>query len=173
MQSGKILVAEHRGTYILKFVGDVRLTLCNTIEACLEKMYEKPDFKSLIIDLRETQGIDSTSLGLLAKLSLKVKQKFKIVPTLISTNDDITRVLLSMGFDQVFMIMNEPEEHIHGLQEMPCLGVSEEEAQAKVLEAHQVLVALNRKNQEVFQELIDTLKSENGVKSPDGLTSAR
>jgi hypothetical protein len=59
------------------------------------------------------------------------------------------------------------------LQEIPCLGVSEEEAQAKVLEAHQVLVALNRKNQEVFQELIDTLKGENGEKCADGLTSAR
>lgn len=173
MQSGKILVAEHQGTYILKFVGDVRLTLCNTIEACLEKIYHKPDFKSIIVDLRQTAAIDSTSLGLLAKLSLNVKHKFHIIPTLISTNDDITRVLFSMGFDQVFMIINEPEEHIHGLQEMPCLGVSEEEAQAKVLEAHQVLGALNRKNQEVFQELIDTLKAENGEKNVDGLTSAR
>jgi anti-anti-sigma factor len=164
MQSGKILMAEHNGTYIIKFVGDVRLTMCNTIEACLAKVFEKPGFKSIIVDLRETEAIDSTSLGLLAKLSLQAKQKFNLVPTLISTNDDVTRVLLSMGFDQVFMIINEPEEHMHGLQEMPCLAVSEAEAQAKVLEAHQTLVALNQKNRAEFQDLINILQ-ENTVEN--------
>ncbi|KKL24406.1 hypothetical protein LCGC14_2415620, partial [marine sediment metagenome] len=30
MEAGKILVSQHDGTYVIKLVGDVRVTLCTT-----------------------------------------------------------------------------------------------------------------------------------------------
>ena len=35
MTQGRILLGEHKGVYLLKFVGDVRVNLCVTMDTCL------------------------------------------------------------------------------------------------------------------------------------------
>jgi len=104
MEAGRILVGEHDGVYLLKFVGDVRVTLCATMDGFLHELLERDDFRSVLVDLTETDGIDSTALGLLAKLSLETQRRFGVVPTLVSTRPDITRVLRAMGFPERFLI---------------------------------------------------------------------
>ena len=59
-------------------------------------------FKSVVVDLSHTESIDSTSLGLLAKLSIQADRRFGYRPILVSTQADITRILCSMGLDDVF-----------------------------------------------------------------------
>ena len=39
MQAGKILVAQHQGAFVIKLVGDVRLTLCTTIDDYFSEMF--------------------------------------------------------------------------------------------------------------------------------------
>ena len=112
MNTGKILVAQSQGIYIIKFVGDVRLNLCSTLDQYTDHMFESEEFKTVIIDLTETQCIDSTSLGQLAKISILYKEKYGQLPTIISTQDDINRILMSMGFDQVFYIVKELVSHV-------------------------------------------------------------
>jgi anti-anti-sigma factor len=160
MANGKLLVAEQDGVHVLKFVGDVRVTLGPTIDAFLTALMKTEDFRSVIIDLTETKGIDSTSLGFLAKISIGAKDIFGIVPTIVSTNDDITRILLSMGFDQVFLIIKEPMESSIEMGEVPVKDVAEEDLREKVLEAHQVLMQLNEDNQNTFRDLVVALQRE-------------
>ncbi|MBU2712458.1 STAS domain-containing protein [Zooshikella harenae] len=160
MTAGKIQFAENEGTYVLKFVGDVRLTLCSTLDTFLDKMFAQPDFKSVIVDLTETEGIDSTSLGLLAKLSIQAKKRLGLVPTVVSTNEDITRILLSMGFDQVFILVREQAHPSQSLQEVPVEECSEESAKQKVLDAHKVLMSLNEKNRQAFKDLVKSLECD-------------
>ena len=85
MAAGRVLVAMHQEAWVVKMVGDVRMTLCNTIDYCLQKMFDDSKFQTVIVDLTETEGIDSTSLGLLAKLSIRTKQRLHKVPTIVST----------------------------------------------------------------------------------------
>ncbi len=47
---GRILVAVHNGVYMLKFVGDVRVTLCATVDDYLERMFSDTEFKSVLVD---------------------------------------------------------------------------------------------------------------------------
>ena len=75
MSEGRILAASHDGAYVLRLVGDVRLTLCATIDDFIDRMFADPDFASIWVDLCEAEGMDSTTLGMLAKLALKVKAK--------------------------------------------------------------------------------------------------
>ncbi|WP_252179242.1 STAS domain-containing protein [Endozoicomonas sp. 4G] len=158
MTTGKILFAKNNGTHVVKLVGEVRLTLCSS----LEKMLNKPDFTSVIIDLTDADTIDSTSLGLLAKLSIQTKKNLGLVPVIISTKDDITRILLSVGFDRVFVIVRELEgyENLNlDMQEIICEGNLEQSAQARqVLDAHQVLMGMNKGNQKAFSELVKQLE---------------
>jgi anti-anti-sigma factor len=160
MANGKLLVAETDGVHVLKFVGDVRVTLGPTIDAFLTSLLETVDFKSVIIDLTETEGIDSTSLGFIAKISIGAKNSFGIIPTIVSTNEDITRILLSMGFDQVFLIIKEPMESSVQMGEVPVKNMAEEDLRKKVVEAHEVLMRLNEENQNTFKDLVVALQRE-------------
>ena len=158
MSTGNILTAETDGVYILKFTGDIRLNLCSALDAFLEEMFKDPSFETVLIDLTEAEGIDSTSLGLIAKISIQAKERFDLVPTIISVNDDITRILLSMGFDEVFMIVQEPLMNQNDLSALPDREASESEVQQKVLEAHRYLMGMNQQNHDTFKELVTVLE---------------
>ncbi|MEE8078716.1 MAG: STAS domain-containing protein, partial [Pseudomonadales bacterium] len=127
LMPGRILVGSHEGVYILLFEGDVRLTLCTAVDGYLEKMFKDRSFKSVVVNLSRTQSIDSTSLGLLAKLSIQADKLFNYRPTLVSTQVDVTRILMSMGFDDVFNIVEEPLEHKEQLGELPVINSSRED----------------------------------------------
>ncbi|MNT84274.1 hypothetical protein D3C72_2242660 [compost metagenome] len=77
----------------------MRLTLCSALDATIEKIFTALNFSAIVIDLTETESIDSTTLGLLAKLSILSRQKVGLLPTVVTTNPDISRLLQSMGFD--------------------------------------------------------------------------
>lgn len=159
MEAGRILVGEHDGVYLLKFVGDVRVTLCATMDGFLHELLERENFRSVLVDLTETDGIDSTALGLLAKLSLETQRRFGVVPTLVSTRPDITRVLRAMGFDDVFHIVESPLTEPGQLGELPCVECDEEALRQRVLDAHRTLMALNDSNRECFRDLVVALEA--------------
>ncbi len=156
---GRILVARYDGVYLMKFVGDVRVTLCAAVDAFFDSMLSDAEFKSVVVDLSRTTGIDSTSLGILAKLSIRTRERFGFVPTLISVNPDITRVLITMGFDDVFRIIEAPIEHKEQFGELATLNCSEEDMRQRVLDAHRILMSLNDGNREAFKDLVATLEA--------------
>ena len=160
MSTGKIQFAEQSGTFILKFVGEVRLTLCSALDATIEKIFTSLNFSAIVIDLTETRSIDSTTLGLLAKLSILSRQKIGLLPTVVTTHDDITRLLQSMGFDQVFNIVESPLPCPECLADLPSQDQSEDVVKAKVLEAHQILMSLNESNREAFHDLVSALERQ-------------
>ncbi len=159
MSDGAIYYACCDGHYVLKFVGDVRLTLCSTIERHLETVLQRKDVTDTLVDLTETENIDSTSLGLIAKLAIKAAEKGMPQPTLVSTHEDITRILLGMGFDRVFVLLQELPVSRCDLQQVPFVQESEEEVRMRILDAHRVLIGLNDDNREVFKDLVATLEN--------------
>jgi len=157
---GRILVGDHKGVYVLLFQGDVRLTLCTAVDSFLNRMFEDAGFRSVVVDLGQTESIDSTSLGLLAKLSIQAGQRFGHRPTLVSTRPDITRVLVTTGLDDVFNLVDQPLQHDEQLGELPCRAASENEMRARVLEAHRFLMDMNESNRAAFQDLVITLEED-------------
>lgn len=160
MSDYKILQAEQQGVYVLKFIGEIRLNLCSTLDNLVETITNNPEFRTVIIDLTETEVIDSTTLGLLAKIAMAAEKRSQFLPTLISTNPDITRIITSMGFDRIFIIVREPASRIEELEEIPVLRASEQQVRDKVLDAHRVLMGLNNRNREEFRNLVRALECE-------------
>ncbi len=160
MSRCKILQAESGGVYVLKLIGEVRLNSCSSIDASIDAITQDPSFATLVVDLSETTLIDSTTLGLLAKLAVKVRAKSHFMPSVISTNPDITRILQTMGFDSVFIILQEPAENHAALVELQQKELDEEALRAKVLCAHRVLMELNEHNREQFKDLVRSLEVE-------------
>ncbi len=73
ISQGKILFTEQDETYVMKFLGDVRVTLGPAISNFVSHIGTCRNYKSMVVDLTETTAIDSTSLGMLAKISIKIK----------------------------------------------------------------------------------------------------
>ncbi|WBE24582.1 anti-sigma factor antagonist RssC [Denitrificimonas caeni] len=159
MSDGKIQCAEYGDTFILKCIGEVRLTFCSALNEVIEKILKTHAFKSIVIDLTEVISIDSTTLGLLAKLSILSKRKYGMLPTLASTNPDVSRVLESMGFNQVFNLVHTATPCPECLDDLPEQDQSEELVKARVLEAHRILMSLNQSNRDEFRDLVSALES--------------
>ncbi|MNZ30348.1 hypothetical protein D3C78_476170 [compost metagenome] len=97
-------------------------------------------------------------MGLLAKLSILSRQKVGLLPTVVTTNPDISRLLQSMGFDQVFNIVDRPIPCPECLTDLPSQDQNEDVVRSKVLEAHKILMGLNDSNREAFHDLVNALE---------------
>ena len=158
MSEGNIFVAQGQGVYVLKFEGDVRLTLCSALNAFLEELFKKPDLEAVYIDLCDAKAIDSTTLGFIAKIAILSQRYLGKRPVLISVNPDIDRLLVSVGFDQVFDLVAERFEQLDDSQALQEMDASEEEVKERVLEAHRILIELNEENRAKFEDLVETLE---------------
>lgn len=163
------MFSAHDGAYVLKLTGDVRVPMCATLDRFIEGMFENPALNAVVIDLSETQIIDSTALGLLAKIAIYYDKKFQSKPLLLSPNPDITRILLSMGFPQVFDLREEGLSSRPAMSALPRVKCSEDNACEKVLEAHRILMSMNDNNREIFKDVVNALEqaSEQAVSSKD------
>lgn len=162
MSNGRVLMANHQGNYVVKLTGDVRMTLCTTIDSCLDSMVDDSRFSSVIVDVTEAEGIDSTSLGMLAKISRIAAPKMGQNPLLISTKPDITRVIESMGFkDLVFTIVDQADlDEAAELKEQNAGVPDENTARDRVLEAHKILMSLNENNRKTFLDLVECIENQ-------------
>ena len=161
MQLGQIQVANHQGAYLIKLIGDVRVSLCGSFDQYIETILSSDKFISVIIDLTEAEGIDSTSLGMLAKISIEARSRFNLTPVIVSNCESINRLIKSMGFDHVFDIRDRAPECVSELSELPYVNCSEEGMREKVLNAHKVLMGLCEENEAKFKELVNALEQDN------------
>lgn len=161
MNPGKIKVAANSGVYVIQLSGDVRLNMCSALEEYLDKMFDDEAFKTVLIDLSQAEGVDSTTLGQLAKISIISQQKYNLIPSIITPRTDITRILLSMGFDKVFYLLSDQTEEYGELNELNCPMENEDQIREKVIAAHEILMSLNEDNKNTFQELVDCLQNKN------------
>lgn len=159
MKPGKIGVADHDGVNVIKMSGDVRLTLCLSFDAYIEDMFASDNFCAVIFDLTEAEAIDSTTLGLMAKISLLAKARGEDQPTILSTAAGINRLLECMGFAEIFTIVDSMAETLSADVCLPEGDLDECRTKTKVIEAHKILMDLNDKNANTFRDLVNTLEN--------------
>ena len=143
----------------MRLVGDVRLRLGAAAEEFIERMFQDQPVRSVVVDLSDTEGIDSTALGVLARLATLARKRRSFIPTLVSTRADITRLLVTMGFDDIFHIIEDPLRHETQLGELPETDLSPDELRCRVLAAHRNLMSLNEGNREEFEDLVAMLEA--------------
>jgi anti-anti-sigma factor len=158
--SSRILVAEEEGIYLIKLVGDVRVVLCCCLNDYIETIFSKGDAKEVVIDLMDASGADSTTLGLLAKLAIFSKREFSLKPKVFCHHDEIFKTLETMGFDDIFEIIDGEAPTSTELKALSEDAVDMELCRKNVLEAHKLLVELNPESRSDFMDLIRTLESQ-------------
>jgi anti-anti-sigma factor len=173
MVNGKVLHATHDGIHALRFVGDIRYTLSPSIERFLKEIFSGPPPAGFIIDLTETDSIDSTNLGLLARIAKSMRTLNGSRVTILSDRSDITAVLTSMAFDEVFDIVSHTSVQTGAEKELARQSADKETLTHTVLEAHRALMELSEHNEQMFRDVVTALEKnmkavgddKSGVKS--------
>ncbi len=161
MNCGQILYAVHDGTWVLRLRGDVRATWCTALDALLERMFADEALCAVVIDLREATNIDSTMLGLLARIAIRCRTRLNMQPVLIAPNADIRRLLDSMCLDSVFSIADDAVAAAgYACVELQVLETPEADLRRQVADAHRVLMDIDERNRAVFHDVVATLDGQ-------------
>jgi len=158
MSDCRICAASSEGAHVLKLEGDVRLTMCTALDQYFQSMFAEPGFMSVWVDVTEADGLDSTTLGMLAQLAIQTKERFDFRPAIFSTNPSIDRLLDTMGFDQLFERRSECCNTDSAITEIPAVSCEEGEVKKQVLEAHRTLMSMSDENADAFKDLVSSLE---------------
>ena len=158
MSDCRICAASNDGAHVLKLQGDVRLTMCTALDQYFQGMFAEPDFVSVWVDVTEADGLDSTTLGMLAQLAIQTRERFHFRPAIFSVNPSIDRLLDTMGFNQLFERRNECCNTDANIKEIPAVACEEGEVAKQVLAAHRTLMSISDENAGAFRDLVTTLE---------------
>ncbi len=160
MIKSKVYYATNEGIQGLKYVGQIRYTIGASLDRFIRSLFDGPKPKGFMVDLREAESIDSTNLGLLAQIANLMKQCGAPKVTLVSTNEDINTLLISIGFDEVFDIVDEAG---HAMTDSVELGLQDNtgpDMARTVLDAHRTLMSIGEDNKARFQDVVELFERQ-------------
>jgi anti-anti-sigma factor len=161
VSDGRVFHAAAGGRHVLRYVGRADYVMAPAIERFAEGLLQGNDLTGLVFDLRQATLLDSTNLGLLARLANRVDQGGGHA-TIVSTNDDVTDVLRSMGLAAMFKISSDdPLLHEVGAgEEIVLEPTGQRELMRTMLEAHRVLASIDQNDSAGFRAVVEGLESE-------------
>lgn len=160
MNPGHIYYAVADDRAFLKLVGSIRYPLSQRLSLAVGRLFEKPHPRGVVVDLQEAEFIDSTCLGLLARVATQSLNATHEWPVILSREPEVNQLLCSMGFDRMFTLVQDPASPTAGLTDAEGLaGLARRPDPKLVLEAHRALSEINESNQHLFQNVIEQLES--------------
>ena len=163
MDKGTVLYASRDDVHVLRFIGDIRYTLSPSIDRFLERLFAGPTPAGFVIDLTETDSIDSTNLGLLVRIAKRMQSLDAQRVTLVSNRAKINSVLTSMALDEVFDIVEDTGPETSAAHEVPQENTDKATQTRTLIDAHRALMDLNDRNREMFQDVVALLEKNGGI----------
>lgn len=160
MEDGKIYYTVIDNICVIKMVGRIAYKISPNFDRFIEKIKNNATVNNFVVDLREAAHIDSTNLGLLAKLNRYSRTKSARPPTVISTQDNINHLLLNIGFAAFFDIVDNMDDIQSTFNKLPHMKDAGEKITNIMLEAHHELANMNETNHELFKDVIKYLEGD-------------
>ena len=113
-----------------------------------------------IVDLIEAEYLDSTNLGLLAKLLSISSLRSGSPPILISPHKNINEIFKNVGFFKLFTIVDSWKNTYTDFKELPQGTYTKENLGEIMLQAHEDLSQLNEENKIQFENVLTFLNKE-------------
>lgn len=155
--NAKLYFGLEKDVFILKIIGDLRFNQCASLDYFLKKTLQKKLDHSLLVDLSETQLLDSTALGLLAQIAMQFEKVNQVQPDLYCPENDLKKVLNSMSLELLFHFVSQAPQ-AHDLPELAIKSDSADTQTQRVLSAHETLMGLSDNNKKEFQSVVDMLQ---------------
>ena len=161
MASAHITHAERDGIHVLRYSGKVDYMSAPAIRRFLDDLLDRGNVAGLIFDLSDAEALDSTNLGLLARVRERAERCHCNGSMIVSKNADITEVLRSMGFEQIFEIVSDPRLNAEACADcLDAASPSSAELRDTMLEAHRALMRLSENGRTQFADVVACLESE-------------
>ena len=161
MSSGNILIADQKGHFLIKMVGDVRVTLCISLNNYMQRLFKGKFIQSVTVDVTKAETVDSTTLGLLTRMSQRLAGQCQML--MICDDPDMRRLMCSMGLSYLFEIKDSASECQQALidnsEKLKIDDGNEKIIKQQILDSHKALMELNDSNKAEFQDLVNVLES--------------
>ena len=147
--------------YIIKLSGELKYKWSSGFNNFLQKIFQKDDFDEIVVDLSETSYIDSTNIGLLAKIARFSLRKFsRKLPVIVDQKDeDVKELLIGMGFNKLCNFIKIPENFDHQYKTIKDSRKSKEDLGKMILDAHKTLSKISQKIKNNLKTLSNYLSS--------------
>jgi anti-sigma B factor antagonist len=165
VEMSKILVARQANLGYVKVVG--RGSFQNS--GCLKAFYtqllnQKVD--RFVIDLDSCTYLDSTFLGILLGLGLKLKMAGNGLLHILNASPRNIELLKNLGLDRLINI-DAKRADVNSVpdaafKEMPCPVPTKAEAAPTILEAHENLMEFDPRNVPKFKDVVEFLREDLG-----------
>jgi anti-anti-sigma factor len=163
MTNGSARYANEAGIWVLQLAGDVRHPLAPALNALLDQAFEDTALTHFVIDLSAADAIDSTCLGILARIANHLSGSAHGRPVMIAPDADIAALLYVVCFDRLFHLVTESPIEPQRLVPVEARTAGEDELLALILEAHRRLCAIDTQTHAVFQDVVTALeKAQHG-----------
>ncbi len=129
----------------------------------LEKMLSI-NYSNFMFDLSHCQTMDSTFMGMLAGISIKLQEKGKGNICLVKPNKQCYRLLSTLGLDQILEVRSEfknPSEMNPDFKDIsPVKEYSQKEKLIHAIESHKNLIKLESQNKVKFENVLNLLEED-------------
>ena len=160
MSDGRILYALQDDACFIRIEGDIRYTESVSFDNFIDRLFDRERPSRVLIDLTAAELIDSTNLGLLAKIAKRLMSLRNDTATIFSTSEDINMLLESIGFDDVFNMVEDEKAPPTDMRELPGAPANRRAQGITMVEAHKELMELNEKNRDVFRNVVHMLEKD-------------
>ena len=154
MEDGKIYYTMVDTVCIIKMVGRIAYKISPNFDLFLEKVKDSLEINNFVVDLTEATHIDSTNLGLLAKLNRFSRTKSDCPPTLISTNAAINNLLLNIGLSSIFDIVDNVGDIQSTFDKLPHMKDAGDRVAEIMLKTHLELTEMSKTDNELYKDVV-------------------
>jgi len=162
---GQILTARLDEVEYINFIGVVRYSDCSGLEAYIDQLFlSQKGVNEIAINLENAEMLDSTALGLLARISIEFKKATDKQPVIFVKKGELAHILRRVCFDQVFHIMTSQQKMSDlaindelNFIELATMDVNEHEVLDSVLLAHKNLADISAENEHYYTDISKVL----------------
>lgn len=162
--SDQAFFADFDNVYIFKFVGNFLFSLCPAVEGFMNTLFTERGMRPVVVDMTETARVDSTALGILARMAIHCRRMLQVKPTVLVSNNDIVTILKGMSFDGVLNILQTTAILDGRFEEIKPVAADEKEMLDHILESHRTLMSMSPSNRAKFEQAIKVLEQQRAAK---------
>ncbi len=145
------------GRYIFKILGKATMKNSKNLSYFIDLNFD--EIIDLSFEMSETTYMDSTFLGMIAKIAIELKTKKNKKLVVLNPSQEAKGFLKQTGITKFIDIINEEEIKSESLKAISLeTNDNMNDKSRYILEMHEVLMNLNDENKKVFQSVVDAMK---------------
>lgn len=166
------LVSADGDTAVVHIVGHADYLNCEPLQKFLGFTTETTRYRSVILDFTRCASLDSTTLGLVARGALRMRQSAQRELVLANLRDGPRRAATQLGLAHLATLRDLPELG----KNPPSLTDAPQPARAvsatTIRDAHEALLEIDPNNRERFEDVLSFISASRRLFSPHGAMRA-